>query len=82
MAATDAPGNNSSKLPEASAVVLADQGAPTITLTSVFALLTTGTKEAIMEGEVEAKLGVLQKPLAPAKIWMMYFRPNRFQFFL
>jgi len=65
LAATDAPGNNSSKLPEASAVVLADQGAPTITLTSVFALLTTGTKEAIMEGEVEAKLGVLQKPLAP-----------------
>jgi len=46
-------------------VVLADQGAPSITLTSVFALLTTGTEEAIVEGEVEAKLGVLQKPLAP-----------------
>jgi len=46
-------------------VVLADQGAPSITLTSVFALLTTGTQEAIVEGEVEAKFGVLQKPLAP-----------------
>ena len=64
LAAANSPRDDSSELPEAGAVVLADQGAATITLASVFALLATGAEESVVEGEVEAKLGVLQQPLA------------------
>ena len=55
----DAPGDDSGQLPEAGPGVLTDQGAATVALASVLALLPTGAHEAVVEGEVETELGVL-----------------------
>ena len=64
----DAPGYDSGQLPEAGPGLLADQGAPTVALACVLPLLTSGAHEAVVEGEVEAQLGVLEHPLASVKV--------------
>ena len=66
--APDAPGDDSGQLPEAGPGLLADQGAPAVALARVLPLLTSGAHEAVVEGEVEAQLGVLEHPLASAKV--------------
>ena len=64
----DAPGDDSGQLPEAGPGLLADQGAAAVALARVLALLTSGAHEAVVEGEVETQLGVLEHPLASAKV--------------
>ena len=64
----DAPGDDSGQLPEAGPGLLADQGAPAVALARVLALLTSSAHEAVVKGEVEAQLGVLEHPLASAKV--------------
>ena len=64
----DAPGDDSGQLPEADPGLLADQGAAAVALARVLALLTSGAHEAVVKGEVEAQLGVLEHPLASAKV--------------
>ena len=66
--APDAPGDDSGQLPEAGPGLLADQGTPAVALARVLPLLTSGAHEAVVEGEVEAQLGVLEHPLASAKV--------------
>ena len=66
--APDASGDDSGQLPKARPGLLADQGAAAVALASVLSLLTSGAHEAVVEGEVEAQLGVLEHPLASAKV--------------
>ena len=66
--APDAPGDDSGQLPEAGPGLLADQGAAAVALARVLALLTSGAHEAVVEGEVEAQLGILEHPLASEKV--------------
>merc|ERR1719412_825587 len=62
LATADAPADEASQLPGASA--LADQGTSTVALAGILALLTAGADEARVEGEVIAEARLSQLPLA------------------